>query len=267
MGRRNLFWGILVLIIGLIFLAISMGWLKGVNGWSLIWPVALVFIGVWFLVSSLTRKQRPLEKHDLAINKENDQEVSIKLEYGAGKFELGPSDNPAVLVEGALLGEFTQVVTRDGNKANVKLSAGPHMFLDWPNTMGTHGLEWKLNLNKELPTEISVESGASESILNLTDLKVTNLKLETGASSNKIYLPAKAGSTQVKVDAGAASIDIFIPLGVAARIKLDSAISGNKVDNTRFPWNGKVYESPDFASAQNKVEIKISSGVGSINIK
>jgi hypothetical protein len=267
MGRRNLFWGILVLIIGLIFLAISLGWLKGVNGWSLIWPVVLVFVGIWFLVSSLTRKQRPLERHDLAINKENDQEVAIKLEYGAGKLELGPSENPAVLVEGALLGEFAQVVTRDGNKANIKLSAGPHMFMDWPNTMGSHSLEWKLSLNKDLPMELSIESGASESIFNLTDLKITNLKLGTGASSNKIYLPAKAGSTQVKVDAGAASIDIFIPQGVAARIKLDSAISGNKVDNTRFPWNGKVYESSDFESAQNKVEIKISSGVGSINIK
>jgi len=88
----------------------------------------------WFLVSSLTRKQRPLERHDLAINKENDQSVAIKLEYGAGKLELGPSENPSVLVEGALLGEFAQVVTRDGNRANIKLSAGPHMFMDWPTT-------------------------------------------------------------------------------------------------------------------------------------
>ncbi len=267
MARRNLFWGILVLLVGLIFLAISLGWLKGVNGWSLIWPVALVFIGVWFLLSSLTRKQRPMEKHDLVINKENDQEVAIKLEYGAGKLELGPSENPAVLVEGALLGEIAQVVTRDGNKATIKLSAGAHMFMDWPTSMGAHGLEWKLNLNKDLPTELSIESGASESIFNLTDMKVTHFKLGTGASSSKIYLPAKAGTTQVKVDAGAASIDIIIPQGVSARIKLDSAISSNKVDNTRFPWNGKVYESPDFETAQNKAEIKISSGVGSINIK
>jgi hypothetical protein len=267
MSRRNLFWGILVLIIGLIFLAISLGWLKGVNGWSLIWPVALVFIGVWFLVSSLTRKPHPLESHNLVISRENDKEVAIKLEYGAGKLELGPSENPAALVEGALLGEFAQVITRDGDKANIKLSAGPHMFMDWPNAMGGHGLEWKLNLNKELPMELSIESGASESIFNLTDLKVTNFKLGTGASSNKIYLPSNAGSTQVKVEAGAASIDIIIPQGVAARIKLDSAISGNKVDNTRFPWNGKVYESADFETAKNKAEIKVSSGVGSINIK
>ena len=39
------------------------------------------------------------------------------------------------------------------------------------------------------------------------------------------------------------------------------------VENTRFPWNGKVYESPDFETAKNKLDIKISSGVGSINIK
>jgi hypothetical protein len=267
MARRSLFWGILVLLVGLIFLGISLGWLKGVNGWTLIWPVALVFTGIWFLVSSLTHPHVSLEKHDLLIVREKDKKLSVKLEFGAGKLALGSVDNRSILIEGSIVGEFVQVVTREGEKANVKISAGPHLLMDLPTAVGSRGLDWKINLPKDLPIELSIDSGACDSVLNLTDLKLANLKVGTGASSNKIFLPAKAGSTQVKVDAGAASIDITVPEGVAGRIKLDSAISGNKVDNNRFPWNGKVYESADFATATNKVEIKISSGVGSVNIK
>jgi hypothetical protein len=267
MARRNLFWGLLVLLIGLILLGNSFGWFHGLNGWALVWPAALVFVGIWFLVSSLTHRTQPLENRQVMIAVEGDKQAAIKFEFGAGKLELGTTQNPSALVEGNALGELVQVVTRDGGKVNVKLSAAPNMFMDLPSAMGTRGLEWRLNLNRDIPIELDVESGASESILTLTDLKVTKLKIGTGASSNKIYLPAKAGSTDVKVEAGAASIDIFIPQEVAARIKLDSAISGNKVDNTRFPWNGKVYESTNFDAAVNKVEIKVSNGVGSVNIQ
>ena len=56
-------------------------------------------------------------------------------------------------------------------------------------------------------------------MLDLRDLKVTDLKLETGASATEVTLPASAGFTRVKVQAGAARVDMRVPGGVAARIK------------------------------------------------
>jgi len=84
--------------------------------------------------------------------------------------------------------------------------------------------------------ELSIESGASESIFNLTDLKVTHLKLGTGASSNKIYLPAQSG-----IHPSQGGCWCSFPLtssshkGLLPALKLDSAISGNKVGQHPLP--------------------------------
>ena len=39
------------------------------------------------------------------------------------------------------------------------------------------------------------------------------------------------------------------------------------IDEKRFPYNGERYLSPDYETAENKVEIKIDSAVGSVSIQ
>jgi len=39
-----------------------------------------------------------------------------------------------------------------------------------------------------------------------------------------------------------------------------------KIDNNRFPVKGSVYETPDYETAENRVEIMVEAGVGSIEI-
>ena len=68
------------------------------------------------------------------------------------------------------------------------------------------------------------------------------------------------------VHAGAASVVLRVPQGVAARIHVRSGLIGLKVDQNRFPHNGTAYESPNYLSADNKVEIVVEAGAGSIEI-
>ena len=74
------------------------------------------------------------------------------------------------------------------------------------------------SVNLFLNGALEFNTGAGEARLDLTDLRVTNLRLQTGASSTDVTMPANAGHTKAKIDAGAASITIRIPSGVAARI-------------------------------------------------
>ena len=57
-----------------------------------------------------------------------------------------------------------------------------------------------------------------------------------------------------------------MPQGVAASIEVRSALAGVHVDGTRFPRSGSGYRSPDYDSAANKVEIRVETGVGSLDI-
>jgi hypothetical protein len=57
-----------------------------------------------------------------------------------------------------------------------------------------------------------------------------------------------------------------VPTGVAAQIKVTSALSGVRVNAARFPKSGDVFRSADWENASNKIEITVETGVGSIDI-
>jgi hypothetical protein len=118
----------------------------------------------------------------------------------------------------------------------------------------------------EIPLMLEVKTGASESDLDLTRLRVTDLRLETGASSTRLRMPEAAGFTQGRIQCGVASVDISIPNQVAAHIEVKSGLAGVNVDPRRFIRMGDCYETPDFAAAPNKINLFIETGVGSVTV-
>jgi hypothetical protein len=123
-----------------------------------------------------------------------------------------------------------------------------------------------VGLSPEIPLKLAFKTGASESVLDLSKLKVTNLSVETGASSTEITLPANASMTSAQVKSGVAAVKMHIPAGVGARIHIKSGLSGINVDTARFVRDGEDYVSTDYASALNKLDLAVDTGVGSVDI-
>jgi predicted membrane protein len=82
-----------------------------------------------------------------------------------------------------------------------------------------------------------------------------------------VNLPIQAGYTRVEVESGAASVTLRVPEDVAARIKASGGLSEISVDQNRFPRTGNGYQSADYDTAANKVDILIETGVGSVKVK
>jgi hypothetical protein len=80
-------------------------------------------------------------------------------------------------------------------------------------------------------------------------------------------LPARAGRTRAEVKGGLASVNMIVPQGVAARIQLQTGLTGNNIDTNRFPLVGGVYQSSDYDSAVNKVDIFVEGGMGSFDVR
>jgi hypothetical protein len=121
-------------------------------------------------------------------------------------------------------------------------------------------------LTDAVPLKLLLDGGAANTNADLTDLKVTDLRVKTGASSTTIRLPRAAGMTTVRINAGAASVKLFVPEGVAARVHSSMAIGSNDINRQRFPLSGSDYLSPDYATAPNKVDIQFEGGVGSLAV-
>ena len=108
--------------------------------------------------------------------------------------------------------------------------------------------------------------GANKSTLDFQDLNVTRLDVDAGACDTTVTLPSR-GRFKADFDIGAASLVLILPEGLSARIRANVAAGDVNVDLNRFPHNERYYQSPDFETAANAVDITIDAGAASIKIK
>jgi hypothetical protein len=268
MRRGSIFWGGLIVVVGVILLLGQL--FPGFNAWGVFWPIVLILVGIWFLVgrSWSIGGGDHMTAENLNIPLADINEARIRLHHGAGRLDINPSGAPGTLLSGSFVGGVEQHLDRMGAAARLDLrSRGDAMFIGWPFGYSQNGLTWNLALTREIPLQLELETGASETRLNLQDLRVNELSVKTGASSTVIYLPANAGQTRVSLHSGAASTELYVPQGVAGRIRVQSGLAGINIDQSRFPAFNGGYETPGYDSALNKVEIDVETGVASVTIR
>jgi hypothetical protein len=259
--RSSIFWGLLLIILAALLLLSQQKILKG-NIWEYFWPAALILVGLWMVTGYFFRGQMQ-SPENVVLSLGGARSVSFKMEHGAGKLNLHAGASAGNALTGACSGGLDIKSESAGDRLQVKLRT-PSQFWEW--TPGS-GLDWDLSLTNEVPLTLKINSGASASVFDLTDLLVTELKLETGASSTEITMPARAGSTIADIETGVSSIKMNIPGGVAARIRVKSGLASVQVNPTRFPrTEGDIYQSADYVTSSNRADITIQAGVGTVEI-
>jgi molybdopterin-binding protein len=264
MKRSALFFGSLLVLLGVMLLGINMGVLHN-DVWRFFWPFVLVLLGVWFLLGPYLWKGN-VETVERSIPMMGDIQAEIQFNYGAGRLTVGSGAKTGELLGGTFTGGITEELHRSDGKAFLKVNPPSDTVFPGPWMNGHQGINWDVNLTREIPLQLQFHTGACEARFNFNELKVTDLTVETGASSTDIQLPQNAGYTRVVVKSGAAEVKLHVPQGVAALIRESSGLSGIKVDTSRFVQNGHTYQSADYNSAANKVEISYEGGMGSVEI-
>ena len=264
MRRGQLIWGVLLLLIGGLLLADAMG-IELPNGTSLtelFWPIALLVAGAWVLLGVFLR--RDVEAENASIDLQNATFVSLQLSHGAGELKIHSGADANEFAHGSFAGGLEQKAFRNGDKLEVRMRPVSAVF-DFP-FFGSHAqIDWDVALNANIPTALNLDLGANKSIIDLSDMMVTNLDLDTGASDTRLTLPAR-GRFTADLDLGAASLEVTIPEGLSARIHASVAVGDLKVSEGRFPRNGKYYQSPDYEGAANAVDLTIDAGAASVKI-
>jgi hypothetical protein len=260
MRRNYLFWGSVLILLSVLFLLKALGITNDI--WGYFWLLAVGLLGVWFIVWAIWRPKGE-EGEQVAIELKGAQQASLHLNHGAGRLRIGAGVGEGTLLSGKFgygLDYKTEMV---GDKLEVRMRSASNFgpFIG-------EGFNWNLNLTRDIPISLTINTGASESRIDLSELRVPYLKLETGASSTTLTLPAQAGNTLAEINAGVASVDIHVPEGVAARIRIKEGLSARSINSARFSrLEGNIYQSPDYDQAANRVELNIEAGIGSISIQ
>lgn len=259
--RSSLFWGIVLIVLASLLLFNQIGWLKG-SIFGYFWPVVIILFGIWLLVGALGRGRSGAQQA-ISIPLENAQSARIKLDHGAGRLNIQAGASSTEILNGVFGDEVDYKSQVESDQLKVKIRNSPQFWAWFPG----ESLDWDIHLNGEVPLALKITSGASSSTFNLTDVKLVELNLETGASNTEVSLPANAGITLVNIHSGAATLKIHLPPTVAARIRVKGGLTSVNVDSNRFPrQDGDIYQSVDYATAANRADITIDTGVGSVEI-
>jgi hypothetical protein len=122
------------------------------------------------------------------------------------------------------------------------------------------------NLNKNVLWDIEMNTGAITSTMDMTDIKLKKLDLNTGASSVDMKFGSGYNGTKVKINAGASAINVTVPKSSGVRIKISKILNHTNLDSLEWNKNKDVYESPNFDKAESKIDMEVQMGISSFNV-
>jgi len=123
-----------------------------------------------------------------------------------------------------------------------------------------------LKLNNKPSWDITLNAGAINGKLDLSDLSISRLELNTGASKLYVKLGDIAALTDINVEMGATSFELQVPSNVGCKITAESVLSSN--DFKDFIKKGKhTYETENYDSAAKKINISINGGFTSFDVR
>ncbi len=252
-GRRSVFSALLLVIFTVILLAV-------------------VGLGIRFLTSGTAWN---VERASISrpLNNVSAAEVTIAFDAGSLSLEaLQPiSDTAESLIEGTITVDGSnrpeQTFRQDENTARYHL-AGEGIQVDPILAQANDpriGNAWNLNLNQNVPTRLQVVIGAGLIELDLSQLNLTDLDLETGLGYAEVTLP-ESGQLTADIHLGLGSLVVFIPEGMAARIESPSRLA--HTFSKDYPEiSPGLFISPDYNSAENRVDLRLSSDIGEIVVR
>jgi hypothetical protein len=163
----------------------------------------------------------------------------------------------------------------------------PRFRFPWSACNGA--TEWQIHLNPAVPSDIIAYSGGGNVKLDLAGMAVTHLSADTGGGNVDVVLPDNAanlnvtartgagkvnieigrgitGNNSINASSGAGEVVVGIPSGVQARIHVTTGLGKAIVDPQFSGIDKHTYQSSDFESAANTVEITAKSGAGNVII-
>lgn len=170
-------------------------------------------------------------------------------------------------------------------KANGGVASG--FRFPWEGCYGA--TEWQIFLNPGVRSDLTTYSDGGNVNLNLAGMSITRVSAETGGGKVDVVLPdnssdldvtAKTGGGDVTVElgsgttgsntinatSGAGNVVVSVPGNIAARIHVTSGMGKVIMDPSFIMIDKNTYESPDYDSAFDKVEITANSGAGNVSV-
>ncbi len=233
--------------------------------------------------------------HDLSEPLNGAATAKVDIDAGDGNVVIDSLTGAEPLLIGGTLEylETQGLPARDlvsfNGQATLTLKAGAsgQQWLRLPWAACNGATNWQIHLNPEVSSDITAHSNGGNVRLSLAGLAITQLSADTGGGNMDVVLPDKAsdlnvtvktgagnvtvdigsdttGSGSIDAGSGAGNVVVRIPSGIAARIHATTGLGKATIDPRFNKIGDNTYESPDYESATDRIEITLDSGAGDV---
>lgn len=294
MNVSKLFWGVAILLLGVIFLGVNIGLLPA-GIWETLWqfwPLLLVFWGIailfsrgekggWFiaiisiLIIALVGTYIWWNSDSISHNRETKiiseelssgtQEARIIVRYGAAELKIkGGSDK---MVSGQIDSYSLPDIVREEKDGKPEITID--QLVRGPRLWGDRGKNNLLDLmlSSQVSYDIALNTGASKMNLDLSNVRLGNLDIDCGASSGDITIGRKQAKSKVTIDSGASSFVIKIPKDYGIRVKNESGLTSTNFSDIGLEKIDDYYKNTSYDATQNQVDLGLHTGASSVKLE
>ncbi len=304
MKYKNVFWGVILVVLGILFILKNLSLIYFTWGdiWSL-WPVLLILWGISILpLKSGLKLLLSLVAVVIAVlviaernggwdnriywNRDHDEMYSERWEKQQWSDQQVAEPWNADIEKVRLVFEAA-AGTFEINGTTDELFEFTHEGNLGPYEMKVSGLESERKIKLELTETnvqvgrvrnyaemmlntnpvwyIDIHAGAARIKLDLSPFKVEDLDIEGGASSLDVKLGDLSEDLTVNIDAGVSSLTLRIPESVGCEIETDSFLTSRNFKGFDKVESGR-YQTGNFEDSNKRIFINIDTAISSIKI-
>lgn len=285
--QEGIVWPALLIVIGTFFLLRNFN-IANWHGWGRLWslwPLILVALGVdlifkertlWSTVIGVVmvilivgggiwlvgfygnaNEGLPVKVIQQSLAEEI-KEAKITLSIGAGKIDIGPTSKKDTLIMGETASTAKEFYQERGETATYTLEG------DSPVTLPSHE-SWRLGISSKIPLDLTTNMGAGKIVLHFEELRPENLVVKQGVGTIEVRLPTR-GWQHAEISQAIGKIQVNIAPGTAIRLEVSKALATLDIP-PEFSRKGNYYYSPNYAEAEETVNLKIGQAIGTIEVR
>jgi hypothetical protein len=123
--------------------------------------------------------------------------------------------------------------------------------------------EWEIQLSENVPMDLVIRTGAGDSQLDLSELDMTSLTVETGAGVTTVNLDGSwQHDVNVTMRGGVGQLTVNLPAEMGVRVEMDTAlvsVTANGLINEEYGYINRA-----FGTAPHTLTLKLEAAVGSV---
>ena len=288
---RSFFWPAVLILAGIIALLVNTGQIAVERLGQLIglWPLVLIVVGLELIVRRtvhgvagdvaaaliivvaivaaavyVTVSPNPAATHtfDASAPAASIDQATVQVNVGAATIEVGDNSESTDLYRAHL--EYTGQQPRvryDEASRTLRIDQVDRGF----NFFQNRQFKLKLSLSPSVRWSIMENSGAATVTMNLAQLHLTSIQVNTGASKDEITLGKPSGTVPVEINGGALTVHVHRPAGLNTTVEVSGGAVSLEADGHSYHAVGHASYTSS-GSGGDGYQIRVNGGACTVSV-